>query len=784
MNNRTLMKKFKCATILILLLLFSIACSTAEDESYDDESPVEESNLWVSHNYETHFFLSERINIHTSPGELLQGSVFNADTFYYYYTATRSFSGNDIVVVSNNIDTGDSSRILLPFNDPVEITGLNITEDGKIMIFAIEFINDEDENENEDDLTIIAFYAEYDLDGNQISKKDFNDLFDYDASSISIQQAIFVDDTHIVLSVYHREPRGYSSSIHILDLETGDTSVLYSNSLLFQGTMTTLNDKRIVISEVITPNQTSIREINIEEGTWGDVLATVDIDVIMIFSAVFGSPFDLLIVEEKFLYGYDFEQKELVALLSWEESDIHRVWGLRFGFFEDGRVNVFITYWNDDDEQELELYLLTPAKREIVEGRIILTLGGANIDTEMKQAVAKFNRSNSLYEIVIDEYNPSGDLMEGTWDASSRLQIELMTGKGPDIVYNVWEEVADRGLLLDLHPFLHADSELSHDDFIPSFLSALESPDGALYMLVTDFHINTFVGKSKNLENIELWTPDAFLELMQNNRHLEYPMGAWMARDNFIWILLSGSYNDFVNFETYEADFDNESFIDILEMSKYFITEFDEQLWGSLPYDILRVSYGDQLLMLDSISHVGAIESMALVIPDYFVIGLPTKTGGVHHVRSLGTPFGINAATNHPDAAWEFLRQFLFPFDDIIRLVTTLPLRKDMLEKAFEDSMTPQYGTDKDGNRVVVPKGTSTFPCGTVITHTYLKEEDADTLRQIIETAQPGSTDKFSSLWFHIIADSLDSFFAGARTAEETARIIQNRAQTYLHEQR
>jgi hypothetical protein len=63
-----------------------------------------------------------------------------------------------------------------------------------------------------------------------------------------------------------------------------------------------------------------------------------------------------------------------------------------------------------------------------------------------------------------------------------------------------------------------------------------------------------------------------------------------------------------------------------------------------------------------------------------------------------------------------------------------------------------------------------------------MTQNEADDLRAIIESAVPQRRRIEDELWNHL-EDDLNSFFAGHRTTPDTARIMQNRVQTYLNEQ-
>ena len=134
---------------------------------------------------------------------------------------------------------------------------------------------------------------------------------------------------------------------------------------------------------------------------------------------------------------------------------------------------------------------------------------------------------------------------------------------------------------------------------------------------------------------------------------------------------------------------------------------------------------------------------------------------------------------HHPDAAWEFIRQFLKPTEN---RESFFPLRIDMFDQGIENWAKPYYGSDEDGNRIELSRGTNDFGNGNIVTLYHLTEDSVDILRDIVENAISGRTDVLGDLFYYVIEESLESFFSGIRSAEETARIIQNRAQTYLNE--
>jgi primosomal protein N' len=94
---------------------------------------------------------------------------------------------------------------------------------------------------------------------------------------------------------------------------------------------------------------------------------------------------------------------------------------------------------------------------------------------------------------------------------------------------------------------------------------------------------------------------------------------------------------------------------------------------------------------------------------------------------------------------------------------------------------------DSDGNMVEVPFEFEAYDEGgrdTVVFEIYaMTDAVAESIRNIVETAVANNHNVHQQTLFGLIDSDIASFFAGIRSAEDTARIIQNRVQTFLNEQ-
>jgi len=180
---------------------------------------------------------------------------------------------------------------------------------------------------------------------------------------------------------------------------------------------------------------------------------------------------------------------------------------------------------------------------------------------------------------------------------------------------------------------------------------------------------------------------------------------------------------------------------------------------------------------------------------DFTILGYPTSDGGKSLIGQNGTGIGMNNSSQHKEQVWLFLREFFLPSaypDYTIKNLDTpdpetdefhfsiIPLRIDIFEKILDISKTQLL---VDGTEV--PRSYTTVISGGIqetIPNYALSEELADKYRQLVENAVPQGLYVSNEIWNHV-RDDLNAFFAGGRSAADTARIIQNRVQTYLDEQ-
>ena len=137
---------------------------------------------------------------------------------------------------------------------------------------------------------------------------------------------------------------------------------------------------------------------------------------------------------------------------------------------------------------------------------------------------------------------------------------------------------------------------------------------------------------------------------------------------------------------------------------------------------------------------------------------------------------GISSSTAYPDAAWEFIKSTLSQeFQDFV-LVDGMdfPLNSASFEKILEETVLGPDGAEQSD----IPK---TLSGGLQVSDVPFNQEEIDMVRSFVY-----SISRFGGCMsgiLDIVEEEAAAYFAGDKSAEEVAAIIQNRVQTYIAEQ-
>ena len=736
--------------ILCLILFIAVLALTAcGDKNGDINDVIYDASAFDDYIYQQHMISLPETSFPIS------GVLVHEDRIIYWYTDSEMF----VVIMSIAADGSDRVETRIPVSGlTVMAGGLQVTEEGNYAIIMRSYDEGGDR----------IIYGHYDLQGSVISSQELDIIDVPDGFSIRIEQVVFADSGNIAIII---SGTGATNELHLLDKDgtpLGMLPVEHSQSMI------ELQDGRVVLSD-FNSSGNYLYVVDFTKVALGEAIPLLISNIRRISPAGDGHPFDLLVDDGYYLYGYILKSDTKITLLNWLETKLLLSQDYNIGFLSDDRIAILHTEFSrsgDDVFWITDLFILTRIPREDIPELTILTIGGFWFNDEIRQEVLDFNRNNQEYQIELRDYYDNED-----WEASvNRFRVELITGRGPDIILDNYEIPRDSGIFADLYSFIDNDPVLDRSDFFPNVLKILENEDGTLPVITNSFHIQTQITLRSTAEQLKPFTFTSLLQRLDESDN-PYLYGDWMHRDRFLTnaILMSG--DTFINWTTGQANFDSDDFKNMLEIAARMRVRPDVDVdWTEdQGREWERMRRGEQLLYEMWLFDPEDYQQNQALLGDIVAIGMPTNEGGRHNFWEGGC-IGINVSSQHKDASWTFIRRFLLPEAVFPDDHMSLPLRIDLYDQRIEQLKTPRIINDEEIPREIFLGGLS----GGSIKLYAMTEDEAAAIREIVESESLRL--RYDRTVRMIIDEDTQPFFAGARSVDDTARIIQNRIQRYLNE--
>lgn len=500
-------------------------------------------------------------------------------------------------------------------------------------------------------------------------------------------------------------------------------------------------------------------------------------------------------------FAYDIETGNAEKLFNWINCDVNVDTLETIAVQEDGSIlGISSEYDGQDESYSFNLVNVTKVPYDPSTQKPVITLACMYVDYDLRDRVIKFNRSNENCRIEIVDYSEyNTEEYQNGMDYNSglnKLTTEIMAGKVPDIIdlnglpYN---QLAAKGLLEDIYPFIDADSELSRDDFLPNILKAAEF-DGKLCCVVPGFYVETVVGASSIVGDEPGWNYDELNAALDNMPEGCSLFDDYITRDDVLRTCLALDINEYLDWETGKCSFDTESFIKLLKFVNSFPAEYNwEEYEENYESTESRIKDGRQMLVQTGIWSIDDVLYTSNMDANYFngdytFIGFPTESGSGSMI-GYSSRYAMSSKCERKDEAWQFLREFLT--ENYQDSMWNIPVNINVFNRQLKKLMTVEYLTDEygntirdeDGNEVMIEKGSIYTDSGEPIPYYALTQEQADKFIYLVESLDKVS-DYSSDGIFDIVRDEAAAFFAGSKSAADVAKLIQNKANLYVNEQR
>lgn len=392
----------------------------------------------------------------------------------------------------------------------------------------------------------------------------------------------------------------------------------------------------------------------------------------------------------------------------------------------DGGDGSWLVARRDLSTRTVRLYLCSTV---MAEPKTALTLATSSeyVDSTVKNAIAQFNFESLEYEVQLKVYTDND------------LRTALTTNNMPDMILmdtsGTWENMnlstlERMGVFQNLYDLMDSGG-VSLDELMGNMVSTLEY-NGQLPVISYKYQLRT-IYTDKKYNAPENWTLEEFLDTalaLSDSIGISNSSQSAELRDLMTMCLAS-----FVDRTQGTCNFESELFIKLLETIKAKSPADDVDDPG-LIYDNYLLNYAFSIFSLaDICATIEQTEGKATVN------GFPEANGAQLSFYYL---LGITVGCDKPEGAWTFISQ-------VLQSESNCSILKSNVESQLK-KMRENYSP-----------------------------EVVDILENMVTTACT-MTESFSPVP-DIVVEEAAAYFAGDKTAEETAKIIQNRVSTYLAEQ-
>ncbi len=492
-----------------------------------------------------------------------------------------------------------------------------------------------------------------------------------------------------------------------------------------------------------------------------------------------GNLYDFCYTDGSSLYGYKLDEDKEEKILTWINCEVD---GDRIQYstvLDDGNVFAISNNWDNEGGATFEVLTLTKTPRSEVAEKKVITYATVWLDWNIKKEILKFNKTNPEYKIEIKDYSEFNS--DEDWSAGiTKLNTEIISGNIPDIIQldNLpYKQYASKGLLEDLYPFIDSDSELSREDFFPSILKAFEVEE-KLYPLIPSFQIMSMVGASSVVGEEPGWTMREMQEIIKQNPQADAPFGLYMTKEQVFNVFCMLNMESYMDWETGECSFDSDEFKALLEFANSFPEKIDDSEYENWIDPTTLIAEGRQIMNVFNLYDLQwSIQETKAQFSNQPITfkGFPSEDkNGTLAMVSGG--LAMTSSCKYKEGAWAFMRTLLT--EEYQKSMWNLPINKNVFDEKLAEAMKQEY--DSEGNPISI--GSMGLPDGSQIEFYALTQADADLINSLINSVERTATQDESLM--NIIKEEANIYFAGEKSVDEIASIIQSRMKIYINEQR
>jgi multiple sugar transport system substrate-binding protein len=400
----------------------------------------------------------------------------------------------------------------------------------------------------------------------------------------------------------------------------------------------------------------------------------------------------------------------------------------------------------------------------------------------------KFEAAHPNIKVNIKVYNatPPDKSAAGARDQGIRdmqkfidtISTELASGKGADLLITnnlPYKKYADKHLLVNMADLIKNDTTFDKNNYYLNVFDAMKYKDGYYALPTSVQYTNIWVGDSALVGNGKVndskWNWQDFV----NQVTPLIPAGGSaisdMPIDRLLDTMLNPGIDRFLDTANKKASFDSPEFINLLNLAKSMadnhiaISERKESI-NLFTADNFR--YMDDFLMLPQTVFDGRgalFKAPSILAADQ----------GYSYRSNFS--LGINDKSKNKQEAWEFVKFALSDQIQTDRAMRGIPVSKSAFHQLQNQLQDPKASKEDGKDKGPRKKGNVN---GKEITFKEPTQEEVDQLESFITGIN--SVQETDEKLYSFVFDELAPFTSGQKSAEEVAKVIQSKVNTYLNE--
>ena len=475
------------------------------------------------------------------------------------------------------------------------------------------------------------------------------------------------------------------------------------------------------------------------------------------------------------LYGLDGDGR-LVKLLDYDDSDVVK-----------GSVGVAAQLKNGDFvcqthgvNMGLKLFQPKPEGSETERKEIIIGLSENEVNGDLWATV--YNQNSQIYRAEIRRYSAE--------NGDEQLKADIISGDAPDVCQMSSPEVmynfANAGALADLGELSAKYGGMTLDRFMSNIVEAM-TYKGKVWAMPQSYMLSGLIADRNVISREEAdWDMERFLDIsgkMPEGMQLADKYSFYERADLFDMLCTSSLYN-WVDYEKCTCNFDSPEFVRVLEFCRdvpvTFSSEFLSDVTGAESAVIatenaaaLRnreamISVQHYISNFNNIASIPRLRTFEMAETTMLPYPSPDCRGMIYPE----TMYAVSS-NGFTEGAWDYLN-FIFSDDNQLFVpgtqmtIMSFPVVRSAFEKLKElnQSSTSQGHSNSNGYEVEYP--------------IRLKPEDLEYICGFIENSTHLSTKSCPAA--AIALEEFLTFSGGEQTAEQCAKMIQDRVSIYLSE--